>query len=163
MIIISHRGNLAGIVPDKENHPEYIDKAISEGFDVEIDIRVITNVNNTNQVYLGHDNLEHLVSNDWLLKRKNNLWLHCKNLQAAHYLKEEFKCFGSDKDPFCYMSQGYIWVNDTDIKPPPGCVVPLLGLEDIKTYRFMQSAYAICTDYPMKLERNIGCKNRSVL
>ena len=32
MIIISHRGNIRGPVPDKENRPSYIDCAIGNGY-----------------------------------------------------------------------------------------------------------------------------------
>lgn len=31
---ISHRGNLAGRMPEFENRPDYIDKALNLGFDV---------------------------------------------------------------------------------------------------------------------------------
>ncbi len=37
--IISHRGNLDGPIPERENSPDYIDQAIKWGFVVEIDIR----------------------------------------------------------------------------------------------------------------------------
>ena len=35
--IISHRGNIKGPQPDKENRPSYIDCAIGNGYQVEID------------------------------------------------------------------------------------------------------------------------------
>ena len=38
MKLISHRGNLNGRIPERENHPDYIDEAIEAGYDVEIDI-----------------------------------------------------------------------------------------------------------------------------
>ena len=38
-ILISHRGNVTGPNSDRENHPDYIDRAIEKGFDVEVDIR----------------------------------------------------------------------------------------------------------------------------
>ena len=41
MILISHRGNLDGKELSFENRPDYIDKAIRHGFDVEIDIRYL--------------------------------------------------------------------------------------------------------------------------
>ena len=41
MKIISHRGNIRGAIPDKENRPSYIDCAIGSGYDVEIDLRMI--------------------------------------------------------------------------------------------------------------------------
>lgn len=151
MIIISHRGNIKGPESDKENHPEYIDRAISKGFDVEIDIWMITNIGWTNKFYLGHDGPEYEVSKEWLMERRDKLWVHCKNLKAASYLSKDLRCFGSEHDPFCCMSQGHIWVNNVDVKPPENCVIPLLGLANIKTYRFIESAFAICTDYPEEL------------
>ena len=48
--IISHRGNLIGVKPECENNPTYIDQAIAEGFDVEIDVWFIDG-----EFFLGHD------------------------------------------------------------------------------------------------------------
>ena len=39
MKLIAHRGNVYGPESDKENSPDYIDKSISMGYDVEIDVR----------------------------------------------------------------------------------------------------------------------------
>ena len=50
MIFISHRGNLDGLNPDRENSPDYIDEAIKLGFDVEVDVRT-----KDGQLWLGHD------------------------------------------------------------------------------------------------------------
>ncbi len=145
MIIISHRGNLTGPKPDQENNPEYIDSAIERGFDVEVDVWW------ENGVWLGHDGPEHKVSQDWLKSRATRLWVHCKNLDAAYHLAKDFRCFCSNVDPYCYMSQGHIWVNDVAIRPPENCVVPLLKMQDIESYKFKSSAFAICTDYPVEL------------
>ena len=40
MIFISHRGNISSKNTNRENSPEYIDEAIGQGFDVEIDVRI---------------------------------------------------------------------------------------------------------------------------
>jgi hypothetical protein len=145
MIIISHRGNINGPEPQKENRPDYVDFALEKGFDVEVDIWW------DDRAYLGHDGPEYKISKDWLLERSEHLWVHCKNLEAAFHLSEEFKCFCSEIDPFCFMSQGHIWVNDVTIPPPNNCVIPLLGLEDIRNYQFKDTAFAVCTDYPLEL------------
>ena len=50
MKIISHRGNLTGPQPDKENTPEYVSRALDEGFDCEIDLWLINK-----DLYTGHD------------------------------------------------------------------------------------------------------------
>ena len=39
MILIAHRGNIDGPNPEMENNPQYIDKAIDSGYNVEIDVR----------------------------------------------------------------------------------------------------------------------------
>ena len=44
MKIISHRGNINGIIPEKENRPSYIDSAIGCGYEVEVDIRYIKDI-----------------------------------------------------------------------------------------------------------------------
>ena len=61
MIFISHRGNLDGLNPDRENSPEYIDEAIKLGFDVEIDVRT-----KDGELWLGHDEPQYKVSEMWL-------------------------------------------------------------------------------------------------
>ena len=43
MILISHRGNLNGPDPSKENKPSYITNAIRTGFQVEVDFWFIDN------------------------------------------------------------------------------------------------------------------------
>ena len=78
MILISHRGNIDGKVIDYENNPDYIDKAIFLGYDVEIDLRFFNN-----NYYLGHDECQYKIDMKWLLKRKNKLWIHCKDTTAV--------------------------------------------------------------------------------
>ena len=78
MKIISHRGNIRGPIPDKENRPSYIDCAIGSGYDVEIDVRYLNG-----GLWLGHDGAQYKVDHNWLDKRKAYLWIHCKNLRAA--------------------------------------------------------------------------------
>ena len=48
MILISHRGNLNG-KSDEENHPNHIDITLRQGFDVEIDVWKVNQV----EWYLG--------------------------------------------------------------------------------------------------------------
>lgn len=146
MIIISHRGNINGPEPKNENHPNYIDAAIAQGYDVEVDVWSVEGC-----VWLGHDGPQYNMPIEWLRERVDRLWVHCKNIDAAHHLGHEFRCFCSDVDPYCFMSQGHIWTNDVSVRPPQNCVVPLLGIEDIKNYQFKDAAFAICTDYPTLL------------
>ena len=57
MKIISHRGNLTGPNPIRENSIDYIEEAIAEGFDVEVDLWV-----DDNECYLGHDDPQYFVT-----------------------------------------------------------------------------------------------------
>ena len=82
MILISHRGNIDGKVIDYENNPDYIDKAIFLGYDVEIDLRFFNN-----NYYLGHDECQYKIDMKWLLKEKINYGFIVKiQLQLLNYL-----------------------------------------------------------------------------
>jgi len=107
MILISHRGNTIGRQPDLENKPEYIDNAIAQGYDVEIDIRVIEGT-----YHLGHDNPEYSITQDWLNKRSKNLWIHCKNIEAIEWFTTigGFNYFWHQKDTLTLTSKDYVWV-----------------------------------------------------
>lgn len=145
--IISHRGNISGPESARENSPDFIDEAIDLGFDVEVDVRRIDG-----KLYLGHDGPDYEVNLVWLLQRVRNLWIHCKNLEAARWLGADLRCFCSISDPFCFITQGYLWLNDVEIEPKNNCIVPLLNIDDLKRYKFTDKPYGICTDYPMEMK-----------
>lgn len=106
MILISHRGNIDGRVPEKENHPDYIDQAIALGYDVEVDLWNIKGM-----LLLGHDQPQYEVSQHWLEERNNKLWIHCKNIEAVEYFNmiEEFNYFWHQEDTVTLTSFTYIW------------------------------------------------------
>jgi hypothetical protein len=106
MLFISHRGNTNGKIESRENTPSYIQEAILEGFDCEIDVWVIND-----RVFLGHDKPETLIDEEFLYKYKKNLWVHCKNIQALCCYKDEFNCFFHDKDLYTITTEGFIWGN----------------------------------------------------
>ena len=143
MIIISHRGNIRGSVPSRENAPSYIDCAIGNGYHVEIDVRSING-----ELWLGHDEPQYKVDHNWLDKRRNYLWLHCKNLEAA---KEcwQYNSFCHTSDSFVYTSTGIIWLHDLTQRIDNSTIIPLLLREDIEHYSILiRDCYGICTDYP---------------
>jgi hypothetical protein len=43
MLFISHRGNINGADPTKENSPQYIEEALQKNFEVEVDVRFLNN------------------------------------------------------------------------------------------------------------------------
>ena len=105
MVLISHRGNINGINTEKENDPNYIDAALNRGFDVEIDIWYIDNA-----FYLGHDKPQHSITQDWLYRRKNKLWVHCKNVESLHKLSTKpIHYFWHENDTLTLTSKKVIW------------------------------------------------------
>ncbi len=103
MYLISHRGNINGIEKDNENNPDYINQAISRGYDVEVDVRY-----ESGQFFLGHDFNQFKVNEEFLLN--NKLWCHAKTNEAlialdrikAHY-------FWHQEDDYTITSKGFFW------------------------------------------------------
>ncbi len=112
MIFIAHRGNVFKKDSSRENSPEYIDEAIDMGFDAEIDIRIIDGSIPPGDIFLGHDYPEHKVELDWLIKRKNNLWIHAKNIDSLSWFLNSpvsWNVFWHQEDSYTITSRGYIW------------------------------------------------------
>jgi hypothetical protein len=112
IILISHRGNIIGSQPEKENHPDYIQDAILFGYDVEIDIWF-----HDNKLYLGHDEPQYPIKLNWLKERIDKLWVHCKNHDALMYFNEledsgisEFNYFWHQEDDITLTSMNFMWV-----------------------------------------------------
>jgi hypothetical protein len=145
MKLISHRGNLKGRVPEKENRPSYIDCAIQLGFDVEVDLRCLNG-----KLYLGHDTPDYEVAREWIELRKEALWIHCKDVEAAYQLStmQGVKYFCHTSDSFVVVSEGYVWVHDLTVTTP-NSIIPLLDSESFANHTQYQNVYAICTDYPL--------------
>ena len=79
MRLISHRGNINGPRPEKENEPAYIQGAIALGYDVEIDVWNIGG-----NWFLGHDEPTYSIDIEFL--KDERLLCHAKNLPALHRL-----------------------------------------------------------------------------
>ena len=140
MILISHRGNLIGPNPQKENSLQYIQEALDKGFDVEIDIWL-----NDGIFYLGHDAIQYEVTLDWLNERKNNLWIHCKNIEAIEWFNgslETYNYFWHQEDTVTLTSKSFIWAYPG--KQPINrsiAVMPEIFNDDLN------SCIGICSDY----------------
>jgi len=143
MKIISHRGNIAGSVPDKENRPSYIDVAIRLGYSVEVDVRA-----HYGALYLGHDESQYPISKTWAQDRAEWLWFHCKNLDAVREMQNiGLKFFCHKADPYVMTSNDFIWVDDINLELNDKCIIPLIS-NDVPFNPNWEKAYAICTDYP---------------
>jgi len=140
MVLISHRGNINGRFESWENEPTYIDKAIKEGYDVEIDVWY---VNNT--LYLGHDNPQYGINLNWLVDRVSKLWVHCKNIDSMAYLKDSIhpiNYFWHQEDDLTITSLGYFWTY-------PGKQLTnnsIAVMPEIKEFNNIEIAYGICSD-----------------
>ena len=136
MIYISHRGNLTGSIPEFENTPTYIKIALNDGFDVEVDVRLIDN-----KLYLGHDSSGELI--DIEILKNPHFWVHAKTIDTLYELLKykEINCFYHNKDKCTLTSKGYIWTY-------PGCYITKSSIEIAHNfpYKFDTSAYALCSD-----------------
>lgn len=148
MIFISHRGNINEKNPELENRPDYILKALENGYECECDVW-----KKDENWFLGHDEPQYEVSSDFL--NHKGLWIHAKNYEALAELIENFhhvNFFSHDKDPYTITSKGYIWAY-------PGqnlhlgktiCVMPELAKY---TKEEKKQAFGICSDF-IENERN---------
>ena len=152
MRIISHRGNIIGPVPEKENRPSYVDIAIQLGYDVEVDLRYFDS-----HFWLGHDKCQYKISYEWMVLRKNKIWFHCKDQESATKLLDfdvEFQFFCHSVDNFVLTSTFHLWVHDLTKKINNKCIIPLLSMDDIKSYKITDE-FGVCTDYVKYLKNEI--------
>lgn len=147
MQLISHRGNILGPVPNKENNPSYIDSTINSGYDVEIDIRLIDN-----QFWLGHDEPQYQIDNEWLIERISNLWIHCKNIDALYKFsnnENNYNYFWHQNDDFTLTSKNYIWTYPGKEYTTRSIIVMPEWNTDIDSLGSLKNlnCHGICSDY----------------
>lgn len=110
MIYISHRGNIRGPHEELENSWGYINAAIDDGFNVKIDVWLIDK-----QLFLGRDGPLYPITIEELSKRREWLWIHCKNLEAYEYfdadMKYAFNFFSHNEDDLAVTSHLYHWMH----------------------------------------------------
>lgn len=136
MIYIAHRGNIDGSYPDKENRSDYINDALNEGFDVEIDVWFTDN-----QWWLGHDEPKYKTGTTIFRNRK--IWTHAKNPEALNRLRD-YNChyFWHEDDDYAITSKGYVWCHKDAIILPNSIAV----LPEAEDERFLYTCSGICSD-----------------
>jgi len=150
MIYIAHRGNLNGPNPEKENHPEYLMDAVSQGYDVEVDVWVIDG-----KLILGHDSPQYEVKREFILN--DSFWHHAKNIQAFYMLNKMrpnylINCFFHDTDDAVLTSGGWLWTYPgKELTPDSIAVLP----ERVPDWEIGQ-AYGICTDFVERYREKLG-------
>jgi len=138
MILISHRGNLNGPNEVRENSPYYIMEAITEGYDVEVDLWWVNG-----RVYLGHDEPQYEVSDEWLGERIDKLWVHCKNVESLNWIRStSLNYFWHEQDTLTLTSKNYMWVYPGK-QPITGsiAVMPEIHNDDIS------KCLGVCSDF----------------
>ena len=144
MILISHRGNINTVNLERENTKSYIQEAIDLGYDVEIDVRYADG-----KFWLGHDEPDYEVELEWLLERKNNLWIHCKNfLSLARLINTNLIIFyHQDENHTIIGNTKAIWSHDIDDANHQS-IIPLIDIDSVNSFKnFNQKYYGICSDF----------------
>ena len=150
MKLISHRGNIRGPIPDKENRPSYIDCAIGNGYDVEIDVNYVNG-----ELLLGHDEPQYKVTHTWIQERSKYLWLHCKDFESA---KEcwKYQAFCHSGDPFVFTSNNKIWLhgeNESIYTLDDMTIIPVINKQESTSFHTANGIpFGVCTDYPAILK-----------
>lgn len=146
MYLIAHRGNINGPNPKLENNPQYIDEALSAGFDVEIDLRGSL----SRGFYLGHDDKEYKININWLFDRSHQLWIHAKDIEAVSSLigqSQIFNIFWHQNDDYTITSKGFIWTYPGNVLSPSSiCVMPEVVPGIYNKSQLLECA-GICSDY----------------
>lgn len=126
---------------DLENNPEYINKALSQNFDVEIDIWF-----KKTSIFLGHDKPEFEIDLKFLLQ--SNLWIHCKNIEAVEFCiknKLSSNYFFHQNDDVTLTSNKYLWTfPGKKITKKSIAVMP-----EISRFKNIKIASGICSDFIM--------------
>lgn len=167
-LLISHRGNLTGPNPARENSPAYIREALDAGFDVEIDVRYVEN-HSLSILWLGHDEPQYPLEMSMLMNNKNKLWLHAKDAETQLFLLTMYgvHSFSHDGDPCALTSRGVLWALPSCV-PYPGLPADRLVLIDPKlevledwvnlggwTGSEDGPSCAVCSDHVLTLQKRL--------
>ena len=144
MIYISHRGNIDGPNPSKENRISYIEDALEKKYEVEIDVR-----GNNGHIFLGHDNYQEEVNFEWLSHYK--MWVHVKNHEALEMIidwnrnifNNRIHFFWHQEDDRTMTSKGMIWTYPGKYLVSGSIAV----LPELAVGWNLEKAKGICSDY----------------
>ena len=158
MIYISHRGNINGKNPERENSPDYILEAIDKGYEVEVDLWLLKD-----KWYFGHNEPTYDVGDlGEYLKYFNKIWFHCKNLEAFGTLlvSKNFIVSGSEHNYSLDNNEKFFWHQNDDftltstnkIWTYPGkelCDFSIAVLPETVNYADdeLKNCYGICSDF----------------
>jgi hypothetical protein len=141
---ICHRGNLTCKELATENDPKLLDKRIADGYDVELDVWY-----KDNQLFLGHDEPEHLITFEWLMQTSKK-YIHTKNAQTLEYLLLRCGKEGYNPNIFYHTGEHYSLTTRNHIIVLPGQEI-LTGSVNMMpemspVLKDSSQAYAVCSD-----------------
>ena len=146
MIYIAHRGLFEGPDKHRENDPDQILLALELGYEAEIDLRV-----SENKLFLGHDEPQYEIKEDWLEGKK--LWVHAKNKEALQWLYgKKLNYFWHEEDHYTITSMGYIWAHPKSLLFDQ-CIMVMPEHVDITLSNTVNVVCkGICSDYIHKIK-----------
>lgn len=151
MIFISHRGNLDGSRPLEENHPDYIEKALNEGYVVEIDVWSYDFGND--MFYLGHEGPIHKISGAWM-RMHQSLLCHAKTDEVLSWLAAyKLHFFYHETDPYTVTSKGWPIAHVDNDKLIPGTIQMMP--EKYHWGSDYSKLRGVCSDYIQEIRREI--------
>lgn len=154
MILIAHRGNIDGPNHEKENSPDYIREALSNGYHVEIDVWIQSD----GSLFLGHDGPQYPTTLDFL-KHDKRIICHAKTIPTFQYLlMHDLHCFFHDKDAATLTSEKKIWLYPKQLPCEYGILVMPEWIGE-KWMDFVTNAigncYGVCSDYVLPIHERL--------
>lgn len=169
--IISHRGNIngPGTAPGGENSLVAIMKAITNGFDVEIDVLGVIADGDNHILQLGHDYdsvIHHADFRDdkvrTLILFNSGLFLHAKTMPALCFLINQKIKHGYYYDVFCHdtdiatiTKNGCIWMYPNHNLDFTGYnkAIDVLPEQQKAWIPYIANPWGICTDFPISYDK----------
>jgi hypothetical protein len=116
MKLIAHRGNIDGPNSAYENSVDYLWFALTNGFDVEVDVWHVDD-----QIWLGHDSPTYKLGHSAFMSLLSHrgVWWHAKDYNTLNYMLShgrQIKVFAHEGDRYGLVNGGYIWTADTSMQ-----------------------------------------------
>jgi len=137
-ILIAHRGNVDGPKPELENTIPYIEAALAQGFDVEVDVWLWKH-----KMWLGHDKPEHEI--EWDFLKNPHIWVHAKEGDGLYCMQQDggIHCFYIGDTGMTFTSNGMIY-GYPEAGLPAGSIAICIEPQSLD-----ESILGVCTDYPL--------------
>lgn len=140
MLLISHRGNISGRNPERENTAKYIEEALNLGYWVEVDLWQDA----CSELFFGHDCYSGEKADKNLLLNPKIL-AHCKDRFSLDFCwQNNLNFFFHEKDFLTVSSKGWV-IAHSETKPTKNTIHML---PEIKGYskESLKDCAGVCSD-----------------